>query len=169
MIKGKKLNIIKVKITKEMTEGIEEKAKKMGALKNSITRGGRNGEGFIGERLANTIIKGNIIDGNYDYDIVNNGVKMDVKTKVCTSVPQGRYNASVADFNTKQACDYYVFTRVMEDLSEGWILGYMSKKEFYEKAFFLKKGELDDGWPAKADCYNVKIKDLHKIEDLKFE
>ena len=47
----------------------------------------------------------------------------------------------------------------------------MPKDEFYEKPKLCKKGELDPdsncNWRFKEDCYNMYIKDLKPIKDLK--
>lgn len=168
MIKGKGMNYPVVKITQDMIDRADIKGKMMGKLKNSITEGERNTEAFVGEEVANVIIKG-VISNTYNYDIVKGKVKMDVKTKVVTSVPRPNYNCSVTATNTKQECDYYVFTRINEAYSEAWFLGFITKVEFKKKAFLLKKGELDDGWPVKADCWNVKIRDLQTIDKINFE
>jgi hypothetical protein len=170
MIKGKKKDgkILKVIITKEMIERATKKAEEMGKLKNSITSGEGSVHGFIGEEIAAFVV-GAKEENTYDYDIVKQGRKIDVKTKRVTSEPQGHYNCSVADFNTKQKCDYYLFMRVMDDLSMAYVLGFCPKDEFYQKAHFLKKGDIDDGFVVKADCYNMKVEDLYPFSELKFE
>ena len=84
-------------------------------------------------------------------------------------VPKNYYDCSVAAFNTKQKCSHYIFTRILNDLSKGWVLGWMSKEDYFTKARFLKKGEQDgdNGFIVKADCYNLPIDKLHPIEILK--
>lgn len=144
-----------------------KKADELGVLKNSIRKGKGNITAFIGEILVAREF-GAVFVNNYDYDLEKNGKKIEVKTKSCTSKPRPYYNCSVADYNTSQDCDFYVFVRVLEDNSRGWILGGMSKDEFYEKAFFRRKGEIDEDacprFPFKADCYNIKIRDLKQIK-----
>ena len=56
----------------------------------------------------------------------------------------------------------------MNDLSRGWILGFMPKKEYLSKAKFLKKGEVDpsNNWTVSTDCYNLSISSLKPIEEL---
>ena len=45
----------------------------------------------------------------------------------------------------------------------GWYLGMLDKKEYFEKARFFKKGEIDtsNGYKVRADCHNVKIFELN--------
>ena len=92
-----------------------------------------------------------------------NGKKVDVKTKQTSVAPLPDYDCSVANFNTKQACDTYAFVRVKNDLTVGWYLGCMDKKEYFEKAVFMKKGDVDasNNYTVRADCYNLKIKQLY--------
>ena len=94
---------------------------------------------------------------------ISNGKKVDVKTKQTSVAPLPDYDCSVANFNTKQACDTYAFVRVKNDFTVGWYLGSMNKKEYLEKAIFMKKGDVDpsNNYTVRADCYNLKIKQLY--------
>lgn len=142
----------------------------MGELNNSITHGEGNAYGFLGEKMAASYF-GAAINHSYDWDLTFQNLTIDVKTKHCTSEPQPDYFCSVAAFNTRQKCDYYVFVRVLKDFSAGWILGGISKKDFFEQATFFKSGDLDPssnlGWKFKADCYNLRINQLVPCEALK--
>ena len=70
----------------------------MGEIRNSITSGMGNMAGFIGEQVANEVIKG-IINNTYDYDIIEDNILWDVKTKRCTSRPRPHYECSIAALN----------------------------------------------------------------------
>lgn len=153
--------MIEVDITEGMIRDAKDKSDEMGRLRNSITRGEGNLAGFIGELVALKIIGGQILN-TYDYDLVSkHGVKVDVKTKRTTVKPKPFYNCSVADYNTKQACDYYCFVRVMTDNSKAWFLGVYPKDKFYVDATFNRKGEPDGpNFKFTADCYNLQISKL---------
>ncbi len=93
--------MIEVKITDDMKTRAWRKAREMGKLNNSITKGDGNIAGFLGEEIANEVIGGKITN-TYDYDIIDDdGLRYDVKTKRCTSEPKGYYECSVAAYNTK--------------------------------------------------------------------
>ena len=160
--------MIEIKITQEMKKRAWRKAREMGQLNNSITKGDGNIAGFLGEEVANNVIKGNI-NNTYDYDIIKNGVKYDVKTKRCTSEPKPHYECSVAAYNTKQECDYYVFVR-LENIggkwTRAWVLGHYEKKKYFKVARFLERGQKDgsNAFRVKADCYNMEIKKLKSME-----
>jgi len=145
----------------------------MGILNNSITEGEGNLAGAIGElKLLEYLGEDKArIHRTYDYDIVYmDTLKIDVKTKR-TTVPfvDEKYEASIANFNTEQDCDYYVFVRVNLEKRIGWLLGCISPKLYYSKSRFLKKGQLDgsNNFIVKADCWNVEYGDLFPIESLK--
>lgn len=160
--------MIEVEITESMKRKAWRKAREMGKLKNSITKGAGNIAAFLGEEVANFVINGSI-NNTYDYDIVDaNGITYDVKTKRCTSAPKPEYECSVANFNTKQNCDRYVFVRI-ENINgkwgRAWVLGYLPKEEYYQKAKKLIKGQRDGSnfFKVKSDCYNLAISELYKF------
>tara|TARA_R110000803_G_scaffold170431_1_gene233447 strand:+ start:745 stop:1233 length:489 start_codon:yes stop_codon:yes gene_type:complete len=151
----------------EVTEGIltlaKQKSKDMGSLNNSITKGEGNVAGFIGEFVVADLI-GAKVSNTYDYDLVSNdGLKIDVKTKRTGFKPRDNYDCSVAAFNTKQKCDQYYFVRVKNDFSTAWVLGYYPKDLYFKEARFFRKGDYDpdNRFTFKADCYNMKIKELY--------
>lgn len=158
--------MIEIKITEDMKKRAWRKARQMGKLHNSITKGDGNIAGFLGEEIANVIVKG-LINNTYDYDISKDGKTYDVKTKRCTGEPKDYYKCSVASYNTKQKCDEYIFVRIENvkgKWGRAWVLGYYPKDEYFKKAKFLKRGQRDgdNGFLVKADCYNMAIKDLKK-------
>lgn len=157
--------MIEIEITDNMKKLAWRKAREMGRLRNSITKGEGNIAGFLGETVANQVIGGTITN-TYDHDIVDaQGFKYDVKTKRCTSAPKDYYECSVAKYNTKQFCDYYVFVRiewVKKKWGRAWFLGAYHKDSYFQDATLLKKGQIDpsNGFIVKADCYNLPINKL---------
>ena len=159
--------MIQVEIKKEWVEEAKKKAKEMGHLRHSILKGNGNLTGFVGEFMVADFLKAKI-ENTYDYDITKCDFKIDVKSKKCTSIPKPEYDCSVPAYNTKQKCDYYVFTRIMDDFKTGWICGIISKENFFKNARLYKKGEVDkSNWMEfKEDSYNMEIKDLLDFKNL---
>ena len=153
--------MIEVQITKEMLHEAYDKASELGILNNSILKGKGNFTGFLGEQVALKVLGGEWCN-TYNYDILLNGKRIDVKTKQTTVKPLPHYECSVAAFNTKQDCDEYAFVRVLKDYTVGWFLGTMPKKEYFDRATFLRKGDTDpsNGFTVRADCYNLSIDSL---------
>ena len=161
--------MIEIPITEAMIKVAKKKAEALGKLKNSIRKGEGNVTGFLGEMAANKVIRGRIVSGNsFDYDILKEEISWEVKTKARSVVPKPDYNCSVAEYNTKQKCDRYIFVSLwpLENPTKAYVLGYLTKDEFYKKAFFLKKGQIEPGtpWRVKASCYNVKISELNQLD-----
>jgi hypothetical protein len=151
--------MIEIAVDGEMLLEARDKAAEMGRLRNSITNGGGNIAGFIGEAVAQRVLGGKL-DNTYDYDLVlDNGIKIDVKTKMTSVAPLPEYDCSVAALNTEQECDYYCFVRVKKDLTTAWFLGLYSKKDYVQDAVFMKKGTIDpsNGYSVKSDCWNLPI------------
>ena len=157
----------RIDITGEDIKEAKLLANNMGTLQNSITKGQGNVHGFLGEIITSKFLKSKL-SNTYDYDIVYNNIKIDVKTKRVTTPPRDYYECSVASLNTKQLCDIYVFTRVLKDMTKGWLLGYINKKDYFDKAVLLKRGDIDpsNNWKVKTDCYNLPINKLNNIENL---
>ena len=155
--------MVRVEITDEMLIKARRKAIDLGLINNSIERGDGNLVGFLGEFIAQKVIGGRI-KNTYEYDLISkDGTKIDVKTKKTSVEPKDYYECSIANYNTKQDCDEYCFVRVKNTLDVGWFLGRISKEEYFNKAKFLKKGDLDgdNKYVVKADCWNVQIKELN--------
>jgi hypothetical protein len=159
-----------IEISKSSIDKAKEKSYQMGQLKNSITKGEGNIHGFLGELITAQELKAEE-SNTYDFDIKLNNLKIEVKTKRVTTPPKSFYECSIAALNIKQKCDFYVFTRILKNMESGWILGYLSKEDYFEKATFLEKGTVDpsNGWKVLTDCYNLPIAELKNIEDLKNE
>jgi len=145
-------------ISDNALERVKDRAAKLPLLNNSIRQGMGSLVAYIGEEVAKNVLNGEIKD-TYDYDIVYQGTKVDVKTKERTVAPKAYYECSVADFNTRQDCDEYAFVSVLHTLKEAWYLGKISKRDFYNQAVFHRKGEVDpaNNFTFKADCYNIPI------------
>ena len=142
-------------------------------LRDSIRSGEGREVGSIGEVIFCKVMGGVPVspDNPYNYDVKVGNRTYDVKSKECTSPPRMDYFASVAAANIRQECDCYCFMRVLKPkggtYERAWVMGFLSKKEFFEKAIFYREGELDPsstfGWRFKADCYNIKYSDLNQF------
>jgi hypothetical protein len=160
--------MIELTVTKEMIESCKQKAESIGKLKNSITKGEGNLSGVLGEYLTHKQLTKSIWKNTFNYDLIEYGVRIDVKTKRCTSAPQDFYDCSIAETSLHQHCDEYVFVRILNDMSKAWLLGRMDHKEYFKKARFMAKGEVDlnNNFTVKANCYNLQIKELHDMFNI---
>jgi len=156
----------KLEFTNKAIEDAKKLSESLGTLNNSITNSEGNVAGFLGEFIARYLMGGKIVH-SYDYDLIlKNGKTVDVKTKRTSVPPQYNYDCSVAEYNTKQKCDYYAFTRIDYEYKCGWFLGYIEKEDYYDRARFLQKGQIDgsNNFKVRANCYNLEISKLKKID-----
>lgn len=157
-------DFIEFKIPPEMLAKAVEEGKKLGELRNSITRGEGNTAGLLGEMVAE-VVTGYVRSNTRDYDLVNPNDPTDtadVKSKRCSSPPEPHFSNSIAGYNTQQKCKKYVFVRVLRDYQTAWVCGELTKDEYFQKAVFIQQGQFDpsNNWRSKADCYNVLMEDL---------
>ena len=157
--------MIEIKLTKETVEQCKNKAKDIGKLNNSITKGQGNLAGIVGEYIVHKYLKNSKWKNTYNYDLIYNDNKIDVKTKRCNSKPKENYDCSVAKTSLHQNCDEYIFVRILNDFSLAWIVGKKNKKEYFKLARKMVKGQIDpsNNFIVRADCYNLQINGLDKI------
>ena len=149
-------------ISPEMLSEAQEKAMEMGALRGSILQGKGNLSGFVGEIAVRDILTATQ-SNTYNYDLtLDDGSTVDVKTQAVNSIPREYYECNLNEHSTKQECDYYAFARVLSDLSKGWYLGKIKKKEFMKRAKLNHAGSLSasGNFVFKLNTYTIKIGDI---------
>ena len=156
--------MLEVAVTNEMFIRARDRSVELGHLQRSITRGQGNLAGFVGEEIALKVLGGKFdnIEKNVDYDIIlDNGLKIDVKTKRTSVAPKPFYECSINTYY-QQKCDYYAFVRVHNDFKIGWFLGWYQRDAYYKDSTSFKKGDKDpsNNFVFKADAYNLPISSL---------
>ena len=146
----------------EITPGQIERAKNLysfNALKNSIKNGEGNLTGAIGEIVAFDYYEGQdklvIHSGDFNYDLLIDGSKIEVKTMESNSPPKHYYECNVSLFNAEQDCDYYLFVDVDSSHSTAFIKGYVSKERFKKIRQLKKQGEKNRSFEYKCDTFVV--------------
>jgi len=166
--------VIEVLITKDMIKAAQNRADKFSFNRKELSKFGSEKErtifGYLGEELIKNFLDIQVITDSYDYDMEYKGNKLEVKTISCKFKPLPHYLCTVNshDINSmhKQNADYYIFTRIINDKSIGWILGYMKCKEFFEKGNFVKIGtKIADGVNLDyAHATTLEINKLHRFK-----
>lgn len=148
-----------------MLKSIKE-GKKMGVLDGSVKKGGGNKTGFLGE-FAFLEAFGGERHHDYEYDIMYDDTKVEVKTKKRTVDPQPHYQADIFDLNTEQECDIYYFVSINSETNTVWMCGYLTPDEFYERATFMEKGERNhgNGHVYQEDCWVLPYTELKKLSE----
>jgi hypothetical protein len=155
------------RVTKDILQESQDKAKAMGPLKGSILKGKGNIAGFVGKAMLFKLLHESfpnikyIGSGNIEIIVNNKPVKIAVRVKQRTVPPRDYFNCSVTEDSIgKEQFDFFAFAQVSEDLKEFWLLGFVSWDRFRKESHILKKGEHDGKFIVKESCWNIKIGDL---------
>ena len=186
--------IIRIDWDDRMVTNAQNKAKKLGKIKNSILRGGGNAAGYLGEEAVASYIGAKITScdegsGKYNFDITTRDErKVEVKTKRRTvscidddGNDRGFYEVSIAKTSVHQRPELYIFVNIHFDdyrkdengvaryygIRNIEILGQMEPEDYFAEARFVPKGELDpsNNFVAHADMYNLPISELESLDD----
>lgn len=155
-------------------------AEEMGQLNRSLTRGRGNVAGCLAEISLAEFLKADRVSNEkkefYNYDLLKDKQKIEVKTKRRTKDPMSHYEVSIATTSLHQQPDVYAFVSITFGNKKGrglgavytgikavWLCGFISREEFFDKAKFIPKGRFDtsNGFRAHHDMYNLPITDLY--------
>jgi len=156
-------------------------ANALGSINNSILNGGGNVAGYLGEYAVGYDLGAKIISNKKGKEKYNNDLrwydkKIEVKTKRRTVAPLLKYEVSIAETSIHQQPDIYAFVsihckelisknpRKYRGIIDIWLCGYMGYNEYFEKAVYYKKGQIDksNGFKVHRNMYNMKIGDLYE-------
>lgn len=129
--------------------------------------------GYIGELMVMEYLKVEHVDDEFDFDIIYKAKKLEIKSISCKFRPHLDYLCTVNSYDLdgvhQQESDYYVFTRIINQMTKGWILRYIGCKEFFKRGEFIKKGSIVvpgvKFWKANATV--LPINQLNSIETIK--
>ena len=146
----------------QITPGQIERAKNLylfNALKNSIKNGEGNLIGAIGEIVAFDYYQGQdklvIHSGDFNFDLLIDGSKIEVKTMEVNATPKEYHECNVSLYNAEQQCDYYLFLNVDSSHSTAYIKGHISKQRFKKIRQLKKQGEKNGSFEYKCDTFVV--------------
>lgn len=161
--------MIVVNITPEMINRATTMANQLGTLSHSIRNGSGNIAGFLGEECFLYHYPDAIRVNGYEFDMVLNNFKVEIKTKDRTIEPSSHFECSISTHNPNQETDFYFFVSLLrqgDDYTKGYLLGYMDKDTYFKKAIMRKKGDIDpsNNFTVKHDCWNLPISQLNQIK-----
>jgi hypothetical protein len=154
------MKILQLNITPTMLHRAQVRAAEMGVLKNSILAGQGSIAGFLGEDLFAAAFPASIARQSFDYDLIFDGHRVEVKSVQTEVVPMRHFQAHVAAYNTRQDADIYVFARICLSMARGWLMGWIWKKDWLKKARFAAAGDTDGTWVYPCDCFNLRYDEL---------
>jgi len=153
-------------------------SEKIGALKDSFTEGQRQWAGLLGEYAVKNHFKNLLKDTEnfYNNDLTIGKYKVEVKSKLHKFELRDDYEWSIAKTSKHQKPDYYFFVSVhcneinLRDIQDVYLAGYISHKDFWDKAVFYKKGtQHSNGFVSPVDHYNIFQNELDKFKEEREE
>lgn len=174
---------IEINITKDMLNFAKDKISTIKFNKKELNKFGsektRTFFGYIGQAMILSYIGIPLYDvETFDYDVIFNNKKWEIKSISCKYKPPLDFLATVNSHDLKgvhkQKSDYYIFNRILYDKTIGWILGYISCDDFFKKGEFKSKGENICSNPSvgkfeKANATVLPISKLHSFKDIKLD
>ncbi len=142
-----------------ITDTHRQKAQKLydfKALNKSIMRGGCNIIGALGEVMIQDIFVHQDTASTYDYDLIIDNDRIDVKTVKVANKPNKFFNAKIPAYQKFQETDYYFFGFVTADLTEYYLAGYIAKEQFFNLAELKRAGETEQEFTFRCDTYILK-------------
>lgn len=125
--------------------------------------------GYLGEAMVMKFLNIRTLSDDYEFDLLYKGIRIEVKSISCGFKPRYDYLCCVNSYSDtqvhKQLSNFYVFTRILFDLSVGWIVGFISCEDFFKHGRFVKKGDrIYKGQDfTKADATILPISELLSI------
>jgi hypothetical protein len=151
----------------DITQEQRDRANKLysfNVLNNSIRQGEGNVIGALGEIVVfdhYTAIGRHVVHAqDFNFDLLIEGFKIEVKTQEQRSIPLPVYTCHVPDYNSTQECEFYCFVFIHPDMTKGWLAGYISRSQFNQIKKLKKKGEIGFSKPFKCDTWIVYVKNL---------
>jgi hypothetical protein len=146
-----------------MIDTAQKLSGQLGVLNNSFLSGKGNFVGFLGEEVFLKGYGGSRV-GKYNFDLMYNCRRIEVKTKKTAVQPRPHYMCSVSTFNAGQRADYYAFCRVDLEKNIGWICGFYPVNKFKIDAKYYKAGDYDpdNDYYVRSNCWSLPISKLQE-------
>jgi hypothetical protein len=177
--------MLQINVTKEMILKATQRDLDAGpAYKGaSIAEGKGRFYGFLGEEIVHATMPGLQQENTKDYDFRFGNFTFDVKTKTRKDMPELWYDATVDKSASHQNPYFYIFVSIMApqnlirqnieeirnfDYKRAWILGFLPRETFYERARFFNAGDVDpsNGIKYRDGIYLVRINQLKDARTL---
>jgi hypothetical protein len=152
--------MIKLKFNQSMIDQAISDGNQLGSLYNSKMKGKSNWVGLLSEAAIAKYYGSKAIpsNGHRHYDLIINGHKVEVKSKLNYSDEWSIYESSKF-----QQPDYYMFVRVSDlskagkDITAIKLAGFIPYYEFWNDSIFHPKGtkHLQNGYVSNDNHYNI--------------
>ena len=168
--------MIKLKFNQSMIDEALNKSKQIGILKDSFRKGKGQQHGLLAEFAVKEYFKDLIkpTENFYNNDLTIAGRKVEVKSKLHKFKLRDDFEWSLAESSKHQKPDYYFFVSVycnkdnLRDIKHIYLAGFISYKDFWDRAVFYKKGTKHaNDFISPVDHYNIFQHELKQFDKNK--
>lgn len=122
--------------------------------------------GYLAEIAIKSIFPNFEYSLSDDVDFILNKKTFDVKAQGCNTKPKDNYVGTLYQEQDTREVDYYIFTRVKNDSSVVWIMGFISKTDFLKKAILVEKGFENNNFIYDQSRYEIEYKELINLNNI---
>jgi len=134
-----------------------------GTYKGSIMKGRGAVIGFLGEEICLKQFSHLKRVDAYTHDLASNdGLKFEVKSKLqnVDRTPALDYTATIYETSRHQTPNIYLFTRIHQSMSHGWICGWITHEGFWMRADPRGQNNQDGAHTTFQKCWDIRIGEL---------
>jgi hypothetical protein len=170
--KFNRFGFLEVDVSKEILDKAESRnqlfLKKYGNSGTHRTNKSRQRiTGYLAEAAVQTIFPKLEISNNEKFDFTLQNVTFDVKAQGCNVEPQPDYVGTLYEEQAVRSPDFYVFARTRNDLNKVWIIGFISKKNFFNKSKLIPSGTKNNNFSYDQSRYEIQYNQLTVPKKLK--
>lgn len=123
--------------------------------------------GYLAEVAIKHTVKKLDYSDDVKYDFKSPKQKtFDSKSQGCNFKPHIDYIGTLYEDQQNREVDFYIFSRIKNDLSLAWICGFIPKEEYFQKAEFITKGTKVKNITYDTSRFALEYKHLYKIHNL---
>lgn len=119
--------------------------------------------GYLAEACIHSLFPEIKYSESYDVDFVFMNKTIDSKAQGCNSKPMPHYSATLYEEQKTRDVDYYIFSRIKNDFSVGWICGIISKRKFFQSSILKPAGTKTNNFTYDESRYELEYAKLGNI------
>tara|TARA_B100002019_G_scaffold207167_1_gene179902 strand:- start:1198 stop:1728 length:531 start_codon:yes stop_codon:yes gene_type:complete len=116
--------------------------------------------GYLAESCIHNTFPSIKYSDDYSVDFILDNKTIDSKAQGCNSKPLDFYSATLYEEQRNRDTDYYIFSRIKNDFSKGWICGIASKQKFFQLATLKPAGTKTNNFTYDQSRYELQYKNL---------
>jgi len=100
------------------------------------------------------------------FDFEYKSFKFEVKGIGCNQEPEPHWEATVMEYQKDRKATHFIFNRIRNDFKVGWVLGFVSKEDFYDQARLAEKGTKNQNFTYDNDRHCIEIRLLSQPDEM---